>query len=145
VRAILQRVKEANVKVDGQIVSEIGRGIVTLLGVEKGDTEEQVRRMIEKIVQLRIFEDSEGKMNLSLIDKGFEHLIISQFTLLADYSKGKRPSFLKAESPIRANELYQLSLRFSTEAGIRTKEGVFGADMEVSLVNNGPATFLIEI
>jgi D-aminoacyl-tRNA deacylase len=145
VRAILQRVKEANVKVDGQIVSEIGRGIVTLLGVEKGDTEEQVRRMIEKIVQLRIFEDSEGKMNLSLIDKGFEHLIISQFTLLADCSKGKRPSFLDAEIPIRANELYQLSLRFSKEAGIRTKEGVFGADMEVSLVNDGPATFLIEI
>lgn len=144
-KAVIQRVKEASVQVHGKVFSKIGNGLLTLLGIAKGDSEEQLKRIIEKIIHLRIFEDPQGKMNLSLKDKGFEHLIISQFTLLADCSKGKRPSFLSAESSLRAIDLYKKGIQYSKEEGIRTEEGVFGADMKINLVNDGPATFIIEI
>lgn len=144
-KAVIQRVKEASVQVQGEIISKIGNGLLTFLGIAKDDSEGQLKRLIEKIIHLRIFEDSDGKMNLSLKDKEFEHLIISQFTLLADCSKGKRPSFLSAENPSIAISLYKMGIQYSQEKGIKTVGGVFGADMKINVVNDGPATFIIEI
>jgi D-aminoacyl-tRNA deacylase len=150
VKALIQRVKRAEVLVDGASVGKIERGILTLLGVMKGDTEEQMRKLLTKIAELRIFEDEQGqgqgqgKMNRSLLDVKGGHLVVSQFTLAADTSAGRRPSFTGAESPELARAMYEKALEFSRTLGLETQSGSFGATMEVSLVNDGPATFLLE-
>lgn len=143
-KAVVQRVQKASVVVAGEDVSAIGPGLLTLLGVAKGDSEVQLQKMIEKISQLRVFEDENGKMNLSLKDTGGSHLIVSQFTLLGDCSKGNRPSFIEAENPERARDLYEKALQLSQSLGVPTKGGQFRAHMEVSLVNDGPVTLLLE-
>lgn len=142
-KAVIQRVSTAKVVVGDRTVGEIEKGLLTLLGFEKGDTEEALKRLIDKILKLRIFEDSAGKMNLSLADIQGGHLIVSQFTLAADCSEGRRPSFGRAEAPERARELYALALEQSRASGLRTQGGEFQADMKVHLVNDGPATFVL--
>ncbi|HEX7676167.1 MAG TPA: D-aminoacyl-tRNA deacylase [Bdellovibrio sp.] len=144
-KAVVQRVQRASVTVEGRLISSIGLGFLTLLGVAKGDSEEQLQKIIQKINALRIFPDVEGKMNLSLKDVGGEHLIVSQFTLLGDASKGNRPSFIGAESPELAKALYEKSLEISRSQGIKTYGGVFGADMKIDLLNDGPVTLIIEL
>lgn len=143
-RLVIQRVTEASVEVDGKEVARIGPGLLTLLGVARGDTEATLEKMILKVVGLRIFEDEAGKMNRSLLESAGEHLIVSQFTLLADASQGRRPSFMNAEKPERARELYVRALELSEKAGARTQGGVFQADMKVKLVNAGPVTLVLE-
>lgn len=143
-RAVIQRVKQASVVVDGNPVSSIERGILTLLGVAKGDDEAKLAKCIAKIIDLRIFEDDAGKMNLSLKDVGGSHLIVSQFTLLGDCSAGRRPSFINAEAPERAKALYEKALELSSAAGVKTQGGVFQADMKVALINDGPVTFVLD-
>lgn len=144
-KAVIQRVKQASVTVDGKVVSQIEHGILTLLGVAKGDDETKLQKLISKICELRIFEDDAGKMNLALKDVKGSHLIVSQFTLLGDCSQGRRPSFIGAENPDRAKELYEKALKISQDLGIPTAGGVFQADMKVGLVNDGPVTFILEI
>jgi D-aminoacyl-tRNA deacylase len=143
-KAVIQRVKQAEVVVNGAKVSTIGRGIVTLLGVQTGDDEEKLAKMIRKVCELRIFEDDAGKMNRSLIEIGGEHLIVSQFTLAGDCSSGRRPSFAGAERPERAKQLYERALALSAEIGVKTAGGVFQADMKVGLINDGPVTFVLD-
>lgn len=145
-RALIQRVKWAKVSVDGKTVGEIGPGILTLLGVGETDSEAVADRMVAKITKLRIFEDSEGKMNRSLTDLGAAgaHLIISQFTLYGDTSKGNRPSFIGAGNLDFARRLYDHSVKVSRDLGIQTEAGIFQADMEVSLLNYGPVTLLLD-
>lgn len=144
-KAVVQRVQRASVTVDGKKISDIEKGYLTLLGVAKGDSEEQLQKLIAKIVALRIFPDENGKMNLSLKDIGGSHLIVSQFTLLGDASKGNRPSFIGAESPEIANRLYEKALELSRAQGVPTCGGVFGADMKVELLNDGPVTLIVEV
>lgn len=144
-KALIQRVKRAEVVVNGQSVGRIGPGMLTLLGVLKGDREEQMKKLITKIAELRIFEDENGKMNRSLLDVKGGHLIVSQFTLAADTSSGRRPSFTTAEQPDLAKQMVERAVAFSRELGLTTETGVFGAMMEVSLVNDGPATFWLEV
>jgi D-tyrosyl-tRNA(Tyr) deacylase len=143
-KAVIQRVSEAQVVVDGRKVSRIDRGILTLLGVMSGDDEARARKLIQKIVELRIFEDEAGKMNRSLADVGGAHLIVSQFTIAGDCSAGRRPSFTGAEKPERAKALYEHALAVSRELGVTSEGGVFQADMKVSLINDGPVTFILE-
>jgi D-aminoacyl-tRNA deacylase len=143
-RAVIQRVKSAQVKVDGEIVGQIGPGILTLLGVGQGDSEKQLEWIIGKILRLRIFEDAEGKMNRSLQETQGEHLIVSQFTLYGDTSKGNRPSFVTAAAPALAQPLYERALELSRAQGVKTEGGRFQAHMEVSLVNDGPVTLVID-
>ncbi|MGZ3689070.1 MAG: D-aminoacyl-tRNA deacylase [Bdellovibrionota bacterium] len=143
-KAVIQRVLEAQVVVEGQVVSRIGPGLLTLLGVQKGDTLETLQKMIAKILDLRIFADEAGKMNLSLKETGGAHLVVSQFTLAADCSAGRRPSFISAENPAAAKALYERALELSQASGVPTQGGVFQADMKVSLVNDGPVTFTLE-
>lgn len=143
-KAVIQRVSSAQVSVDGSIVSVIDKGLLTLLGIERGDTQESVKKMIMKISELRIFSDDAGKMNLSLKDINGSNLIISQFTLAADCSTGRRPSFTTAEAPSAAKTLYGLAIEESSKLGIKTLGGVFQADMKVSLTNDGPVTFVLE-
>ena len=143
-RALIQRVKSAQVEVDGQIISRIGPGILTLLGIKTGDTEEQAQKLLAKILRLRIFEDAAGKMNLSLLDQGLEHLIVSQFTLYGDCCQGNRPGFSEAARPEAAKPLYERALAISRELGAPTAGGQFQAEMQVSLVNDGPVTFMVE-
>jgi len=140
---VLQRVKKSWVEVNGKVVGEIGIGINILLGVVKGDTEEDVDRLIKKIPFLRIFEDEKGKMNLSLVDIKGEALVISQFTLAGNIKKGRRPSFDDAEEPERAKQLYELFVKRLSEY-VPVKTGVFAADMEVFIQNDGPVTFVID-
>jgi D-tyrosyl-tRNA(Tyr) deacylase len=143
-RAVIQRVSKAEVRVNGELVSEINAGILTLLGIAKNDSEEQMRKLIQKIVELRIFEDENGKMNRSLRDIGGSHLIVSQFTLAGDTSSGKRPSFVNAERPEIAKAIYEKALQFSSELGISSTGGIFQADMKISLINDGPVTFVLD-
>jgi D-tyrosyl-tRNA(Tyr) deacylase len=143
-RAVIQRVSRAEVQVNGERVSEINAGILTLLGIAKNDTEEQMRKLIQKIVELRIFEDENGKMNRSLREIGGSHLIVSQFTLAGDTSSGKRPSFVNAERPEIAKAIYEKALQFSNELGISTTGGIFQADMKITLINDGPVTFVLD-
>ncbi len=143
-KAVIQRVKHAEVVVDGKQVSKIENGIMTLLGVEKNDTEESLEKLITKIVNLRIFEDEAGKMNLSLLDLKGSHLIISQFTLAGDCSAGRRPSFTNAETPDKAKVLYEKAIALSEKSGVSTKGGIFQADMKITLLNDGPVTFILE-
>lgn len=144
-KAVVQRVQKASVTVDGQQISKIGPGLLTLLGVAKGDNQEQLQKLITKICALRIFPDEEGKMNKSLKDIQGEHLIVSQFTLLGDASKGNRPSFIGAEAPDLAEALYNMSLELSRAQGVPTQGGKFGADMKVEILNDGPVTLLLEV
>jgi D-aminoacyl-tRNA deacylase len=144
VKAVIQRVKEAQVRVEGRVVGEIGQGILVLLGVEIGDTCKQADWMAEKIVNLRIFTDPEGKMNLALPEVGGGVLAVSQFTLAGNCAKGRRPSFDTAAAPEEANRLYSYFMGKVWELGVPVQSGIFQADMEVSLVNVGPVTFVLE-
>lgn len=130
---------------EGREISRIGRGILTFLGVAKGDTEETLRKLIAKICEMRIFEDGQGKMNLALKDVAGEHLIVSQFTLLGDCAKGRRPSFVDAEAPERAKELYEKALTMSSALGVPTRGGVFQAHMDIELTNGGPVTLILAL
>ena len=143
-RAVIQRVQQSSVKVDDQIVGQIGSGLLVLLGVSKNDGTKDVDYMVNKIIHLRIFEDSNGKMNRSLLDTGGELLAVSQFTLLADCRKGRRPSFIEAAEPEKATELYQTFVDRVRHHGIRVQTGRFGAMMAVALINDGPVTIIIE-
>lgn len=143
-RAVIQRVKKTSLSVDGTLVSEIPFGLAVYLGVKVGDTEKNAQAMAKKIAALRIFEDGNGKMNLSVKEVGGEILLISQFTLLGDCSHGNRPSFIEAERPERANPLYEYTAQLLRESGVTVKQGVFGADMKIQQYNDGPVTIIYE-
>ena len=143
-RAVLQRVTRASVTVDGEVLGKIGKGFMILLGVENSDTEEITDKMADKICKLRIFEDENGKTNLSLSDVGGNLLLVSQFTLYANCKKGNRPSFIEAGSPEKANELYEYIITKCKESVPVVEQGSFGADMKVSLLNDGPFTILLD-
>jgi len=143
-RAVIQRVKQSSVKTEDQIVGQIGPGLLVLLGVTKTDSAKDADYLVNKIVNLRIFEDEDGKMNRSLLDIGGELLAVSQFTLLADCSKGRRPSFVAAAEPDKAAELYEKFVTGVRQRGVSVQTGRFGAMMEVSLINDGPVTVIIE-
>lgn len=143
-KAVLQRVSHACVKVDGQTVGEIGEGFLILLGVAEEDGEAAADRMAEKICKLRIFQDDAGKTNLSLADVGGELLVVSQFTLYADCHKGNRPSFAKAGSPEKAQQLYEYFVERCRRYVPKVEHGSFGADMKVELLNDGPFTLVLE-
>ena len=143
-RAVVQRVKEADVSVDNNITGSINKGLMVLLGVEEGDTEADALYMADKITGLRIFEDEEGKMNLSVKDVGGDILAVSQFTLLGDARKGKRPSFSKAARPDEANRLYRHFIDLVNERDVKTEEGIFQAEMLVRIYNDGPVTILLD-
>ena len=143
-KAVIQRVSRAQVRVEGQIVGEIAKGILLLLGVGKGDTKAQADSLLDKIVNLRIFEDVGGKMNLSLLDVGGALMVISQFTLYADCRKGRRPSFADAGSPEEAQALYDYLISQARSRGLAVASGIFQALMEVELVNFGPVTILLD-
>ena len=143
-KGLIQRVDEASVSIDNELYSKIDKGILLLLGVEKGDTIENVHKLADKIVNLRIFEDENEKMNLSLKDVKGEILVVSQFTLCGDTKKGTRPSFDKAELPAKANDLYEEFLKYMGSLVEVVKHGKFGAMMKISLVNDGPVTFMVE-
>jgi D-tyrosyl-tRNA(Tyr) deacylase len=144
VRAIIQRVSCAGVVVDGRTVSEIGRGLLVLVGVGHADTDRKAAWMADKIIGLRIFDDAAGKMNLSVQEVGGSLLVVSQFTLLADCRKGRRPSFTDAAPPEVADRLYQVVVARMREAGVQVETGVFQAHMEVQLVNDGPVTVILD-
>ena len=144
-RAVIQKVSKSRVTVEGKTKGEIGKGLLVLLGIKKGDTEEKAVKMGKKIANLRIFEDERGKMNLSLKEIEGEVLLVSQFTLYGDALKGRRPSFEKVAPPEQALSLYQKVREVLKEEGIVTKTGEFGARMEVELINQGPVTIIVEI
>ena len=144
-KVLIQRVKEASVTINNELYSSINKGILALVGIEKGDTQEQVIKAAKKIVNLRIFLDENDKMNLSLLDVKGEMLIVSQFTLCGDCKKGTRPSFDRSAPPEIANELYEYFVKEVSNYGIKTKTGKFAAMMDVALINDGPVTFMIEI
>ena len=142
-KAVVQRVKQTRLSVDGKIVSEIPFGLTVFLGVKVGDTEKEGAYIAKKIAGLRIFEDENGKMNLSVKDVGGEVLLVSQFTLYGDASHGNRPSFIGAGAPAHAKELYEKFVDMIRAENIHVETGEFGADMEVSLVNDGPVTIIM--
>lgn len=143
-RALIQRVSEAKVSLAGETVSSIGSGILVLLGVAKTDTKAELDFVVRKTANLRIFSDEAGKMNLSVKDVGGEALVVSQFTLYGNTAKGNRPGFDQAMDPAEAEQLYETFCDRLAEEGIHVKRGVFGGDMAVSLVNDGPVTLLVE-
>lgn len=143
-RAVVQRVTEASVTVDNECIGKVDKGFMVLLGVGKEDDETDMKYLADKILNLRVFEDEAGKMNISLLDISGELLVISQFTLFGDCRKGKRPSFDKAGHPDVANELYEKFVEYCKEQGVKTEKGKFGADMKVSLVNDGPVTIMLD-
>lgn len=143
-RAVVQRVLSSSVTVNGDIVGNIEKGYMLLVGVECGDSQADADYIVNKVVGLRIFEDDNGKMNLSILDVLGSILAISQFTLLADSRHGRRPSFINAELPDKANKLYEYVCTKFEENGIHVERGVFGADMKVSLINDGPVTILLD-
>ena len=143
-RLLLQRVKEASVKVDGEIIGQIGHGLLVFVGVSDTDDKQIADKMIDKMTKLRIFDDADGKTNLSAADVNGEFLIISQFTLYADCRKGNRPSFISAGKPEMANELYEYVISEVAKKGFKTEHGSFGADMKVSLLNDGPFTVILD-
>ena len=143
-RAVLQRVSEARVEVDGRVTGEIGHGLLVLLGVRDGDTRADVEYLLRKILGLRVFSDHAGKMNRSVADAGGALLVVSQFTLYADCRKGMRPSFDQAARPELARELYEAFVTLARAQGTRVETGIFQADMRVSLVNHGPVTIIID-
>ncbi len=142
---MVQRVSEASVKIDGQIVGEIGQGVLVLLGIHINDTQKELEWLVQKVVQLRIFNDEDGKMNRSLLEVGGQALVVSQFTLYGDAKKGNRPSYITAARPETAIPLYESFVEKLSLAIRKTvPTGVFGADMKVSLVNDGPVTLWLE-
>lgn len=144
-RAVIQRVKEAKVTVDGKIVGQIGKGVLVLLGVGKDDSEDDLIWTANKVVNLRIFEDESGKMNLSLLDVGGEILVVSQFTLYGDARKGRRPSFTSAAPPEKGEKFYEKFVEYlKKKYNIKVETGEFGAMMDVQLVNWGPVTILLD-
>ena len=143
-RLVVQRVSEASVRVGGEAVGAIGAGLMVLVGVAEGDGPEDAKAAAEKALGLRIFEDAEGKMNRSVVDAGGAVLAVSQFTLLGDCRKGRRPSFVAAAKPEEANALYEAFVDHLRAAGVRCETGVFRAEMKVSLVNEGPVTLLVD-
>ena len=143
-RAVIQRVDRACVRINSQLFSAVDQGVLVLLGVEKSDSEKDADYILEKTINLRIFEDEQGKMNLSLMDIAGEMMVVSQFTLLGDCVKGRRPSFVRAEEPARANELYEY---FVSQAAPKVKKlatGKFQEMMQIELINNGPVTILLD-
>lgn len=142
-KVVLQRIKKASVEIGGEVHCRIDQGVCILVGVEKGDSLDHVHRVADKIVDLRIFPDSEGKMNLSLLDTGGEVLAVSQFTLAGSVGKGRRPSFDKAEESVRAERLFDSFVQKIEDRGLVVKKGIFGALMDVRLINNGPVTFIL--
>ena len=143
-KAVIQRVTSASVHVDGELIGSCGHGLLILLGVAQGDTEEDLERMLQKIIKLRIFEDENGKMNRSVQDIDGEMLVVSQFTLLANYRHGNRPDYLGAAAPAEANRLYELFVEKAKSYVRHVGHGQFGADMKVSLLNDGPVTIVME-
>lgn len=143
-RALIQRVSSASVEVDGKITGEVGFGLLVLLGVKTGDTERELQFVADKCVNLRIFEDEQGKMNRSLLDVRGDMLVVSQFTLYGDTRKGRRPGFSDAADPAVSEPLYERFVATVRDYGVRVATGVFGAQMDVSLVNDGPVTLMVE-
>lgn len=144
-RAIIQRVSSASVTIDGQIHSQIGKGLLVLVGIEDADTDEDIQWLSGKIVNLRIFDDADGVMNESVIEQGGEILVVSQFTLHASYKKGNRPSYIKASKPDHAVPVYEKMIKqLSNDLGKAIGTGVFGADMKVALLNDGPVTIFMD-
>jgi D-tyrosyl-tRNA(Tyr) deacylase len=144
VKIVLQRVKQAAVEVEQNVVGEIGQGVCLLVGIEKGDTQQEAHNLANKIIELRIFPDEEEKMNLSLLDIQGEVLAVSQFTLAGSVKKGRRPSFDNAEEPERAEKLFSYFMDLIKQRGVKVETGTFGALMEIRLVNVGPVTFILE-
>lgn len=143
-KALIQRVKKASVTIEDEVFSSINQGFLVLFGVEKNDSKQEADWLVEKILKLRIFEDENEKMNLSINDIHGEILVVSQFTLAGDCKKGTRPSFDNAKNPKEANELYEYFVSQMKKSGLNIQTGVFGAMMDVALVNDGPVTFMIE-
>lgn len=143
-RACIQRVSSARVVVDGEAVGEIGRGLLVLLGVAASDGDEDLRWLVDKVVGLRVFEDAEGKMNLALADVGGDLLVVSQFTLLGDCRKGRRPSFIAAAPPAEAERIYEQFVTAARARGVQVATGRFRTHMNVELVNDGPVTLMID-
>ena len=144
-RTVIQRVKEASVSVEGKQIARIGKGLLILLGVGREDQEDSIAPLSQKVTNLRIFEDEQGKMNLSLRDIKGEILLVPQFTLYADTTRGRRPSFEKAALPDKANNFFQQFVKTLQNQGIRVETGAFGEHMQVSLVNDGPVTIILEM
>jgi len=143
-KCLIQRVTCASVRVEDTVVGEIGAGLLVFVGVQPGDTDEQVARMSQRLLSYRLFGDAEGKMNLSVVDTGGSILLVSQFTLAADTGRGNRPSFSSAASPALAEHYYEALIKVLNASGTPIATGQFGADMQVSLINDGPVTFLLE-
>ncbi len=143
-KIVIQRVSESSVKVDGKTAGEIGKGLMLLIGIDENDEKTDADWLIQKILNLRIFRDEEGKLNLSVQDIKGEILCISQFTLIADYKKGNRPSFIKAARPEKAIPLFEYFKEEIAKSGLKTESGIFGADMKVSLINDGPVTVVMD-
>ena len=143
-KAVIQRVKYSNVKIDGEVVGKCENGFMILLGVWQGDTKADADKLVKKIPNLRIFEDENGKMNKSIADIGGEILVVSQFTLYGDCRKGRRPSFDSAMKPEAANKIYEEFVEYIKGNGLRVETGRFGADMKVELLNDGPVTMLLD-
>jgi len=143
-KIVLQRVISAGVEVDGEVCGKIGKGYLVLIGIGDGDTEAECRRLADKIINLRIFSDENDKINLSLDQVGGELLVVSQFTLYADCRKGNRPNFIQAAKPDEAQKLYEYFIDYCKSKGKHVETGIFGADMKVSLINDGPFTVILE-
>ena len=143
-KALIQRVKMAEVQIDGKIYSKTNKGLLIFLGIENGDTEKDIEYLVRKVPHLRIFEDSQEKMNLSTLDIKGEILVVSQFTLSADCRRGNRPSFDSAEEPAKAKDIYMRFIEGLRESGLKIETGDFGAYMQVHLINDGPITIIID-
>lgn len=143
-KIVIQRVSEASVQVEGKAVGEIGKGLMLLAGIDENDEKADADWLVQKVLNLRIFGDEEGKLNLSVKDIAGEILCISQFTLIADYKKGNRPSFIKAAKPDKAVPLFDYFKNEISKSGLKTESGIFGADMKVSLINDGPVTIVMD-
>lgn len=143
-KVVVQRVKEANVKVEGNVIGEISEGLMLLIGIDENDENDDADWLVKKIVDLRIFSDEDGKMNLSVKDISGEILCISQFTLLSDYKKGNRPSYIKAAKPDKAIPMFEYFKEEIKKSGLKIESGIFGADMKVSLLNDGPVTLVLD-
>ncbi|NLB88514.1 MAG: D-tyrosyl-tRNA(Tyr) deacylase [Syntrophomonadaceae bacterium] len=143
-RAVVQRTIGSSVVVEGQTIGKIGHGLMVLLGIKQGDTKQDAEYLMDKIINLRIFEDNEGKMNASLLDVKGELLLVSQFTLYGDVKKGRRPSFTNAELPELAEPLFNYAVEYAKKYGVNVETGEFGADMKVTIINDGPCTILLD-